>query len=127
MSHNAKLLPFYFVVPLFFRQRVSDDCHSKSIFPIDRGTFYAGLHYFVSTVLHLTFFILLTILFLCTMHVIFFFLLSGLKNVSYNLGHSPSYEPFQQILTILTKDISKNAPWSTIFALKGCQKKCTVK
>ena len=51
-SHHSILLFFFF---FFFRQRVSDDCHSKSIFPIDGGTFYAGLRYFVSMVLHLTF------------------------------------------------------------------------
>ena len=78
----AKLSPFYFVVLFFFfffRQRVSDDCHSKSIFPIDRVTFYAGLRYFVSMVLHLTFSFHL---FLCKMRVNFF-LLSKLKNITW--------------------------------------------
>ena len=84
-KESANLSPFYLVVLFFsfffffFRQRVSDDCHSKSIFPIDGATFYAGLRYFVSMVLHLTFSFHL---FLCKMRVNFF-LLSKLKNITW--------------------------------------------
>ena len=119
-SHHSILLFFFF---FFFRQRVSDDCHSKSIFPIDGGTFYAGLRYFVSMVLHLTF--SFHLFYFCVRCVSTFFSLIWIKE--YNLAYSPSYKPFQQILNILTQDISKNAPWFSQFALKRCQKKCTVK